>query len=145
MINGMDKLDIYNNSAIILEKKAPKSIISWITILIILLVSLLIISLIKFNLYKSLTGVIYIDKDSTYFMSELSDIDFPVYKDKKLYIKGNKYNYDIVSIKDGILKLKIDLDNSLNVNGNIISVNILIDRTSLFNLIKNEVKKGFEI
>ena len=47
----MDKLDIYNNSAIILDKKTPKKIISWITILIILTIMFVVFSLIPFNIY----------------------------------------------------------------------------------------------
>jgi len=51
-----DKLDIYNNSAIILEKKTPKRIISWITILTIIVVLFVVFSMVPFNIYKPFIG-----------------------------------------------------------------------------------------
>ena len=142
-MKDVDKIDIYNNSAIILDKKTPKRIISWITILIIFLVMFLICSFIHFNIYKPYIGVIENVGDDVYFVSELEYSDFPVSKDNKLYVKNKQYNYEIVSIKDNVLTLKIDLDDNLKIQNNILVINILKDRTTIFKIIIKKLKKGF--
>lgn len=141
----MDKLNIYNNSAIILEKKTPKNIISWITILIILTILFIIFSFIPFNIYKVFTGYVNIDNNKSYIILNIKNSDFPIDKNNKLYIKGKKYNYEVVSIKENKEVLKVNLTDNLKINGNLVTLNILKERTTLFNIIKNKIKKGFDV
>ena len=143
MNTNVDKLDIYNNSAIILDKKTPKKIISWITILIIFLILFIVCSFIPFNIYKPYMGYLNIESDEAFFVSELVYSDFPVIKNKKLYIKGKQYKYDIINIEKNNLVLKIDLEDNLKINNNILTVNILKDRTTIFKIVGNKLKKGF--
>ena len=140
----MDNLDIYNNSAIILNKKTPKNIISWITILIILTLLFLIISLIPFNIYKPMIGYVDIVNNSSYLVLDIGNSDFPIEKNNELYIKTKKYNYKIVKLEENKLILDIKLDNNLKIQNNIITINILKNRTTLFKIIKNKIKKGFD-
>ena len=140
-----DKLDIYNDSAIILDKKTPKKIISWITILIILVIFFLIFSFLPFNIYKPLIGYIDIVDNNSYLILNLNDGDFPINKNNRLYIKNKQYNYKIVNIKEDKLIISINLDNNLKIQNNIITVNILKNRTTLFKIIKNKIKKGFGV
>ena len=123
----MDNLDIYNDSAIILNRKTSKKIFSWITILIMLTILFIIFSFVPFNIYKVFVGYVNIDKNNSYIILNLNDSDFPIDKKNKLYIKNKEYSYKI---------MKID--------GNIVSVNILKDRTTLFKIIINKIKKGFD-
>lgn len=145
MYTKMDKIDIYNDSAIILEKKTPKKIISWITILIILTIIFIIISFIPFNLYKTKVGYVNIVDNNSYIVLPNNESDFPVHKNQKLYIKDKKYNYKIVKLESDKLILKINLDNNLKIQNNVLTLNILKYRTTLFKIIKNKIKKGFEI
>ena len=140
-----DKLDIYNDSAIILEKKTPKKIISWITILIILLSLFVVFSIIPFNIYKPIIGKVNITNNKTYIILNTNDSDFPFYKNNKLYIKNKEYNYKIVSIEDNLVLIDINLENNLKIQNNIITVNILKDRTTIFKILKNKIKKGFDL
>ncbi|MBR6690365.1 MAG: hypothetical protein IKL65_03440 [Bacilli bacterium] len=140
-----DKLDIYNDSAIILDKKAPKKIISWITILIVLSIIFVIFSFVPFNVYKPLVGYIDIKGNDSYIVLSLNNSDFPINKDNKLYIKNKQYNFKIVKVQEDKLVIKINLDNNLKVENNIITVNILKNRTTLFKIIKNKIKKGFGV
>lgn len=140
-----DKLDIYNDSAIILEKKTPKKIISWITILIILLILFVVFSIIPFNIYKPIIGKVNITNNKTYIILNTNDSDFPFYKNNKLYIKNKEYNYKIVSIEDNLVLIDINLENNLKIQNNIITVNILKDRTTIFKILKNKIKKGFDL
>ena len=48
-----DNIDIYNNSAVILNNKNPSLIKYWITILIILCLLFLVLLFIPFNIYKT--------------------------------------------------------------------------------------------
>ena len=145
MYTKMDKIDIYNDSAIILEKKTPKKIISWITILIILTLIFLFLSFLPFNLYKTKVGYVNIVDNNSYIVLPIDESDFPVHKNKKLFIKNKKYNYKIMKLESDKLILKINLDNNLKIQNNIVKLNILKDRTTLFKIIKNKIKKGFEI
>ena len=140
-----DNLDIYNDSAIILEKKTPKKIISWITILIILTILFVVFSFIPFNIYKPLVGYVDITNNSSYLILNISNSDFPVNKNNELYIKNKKYNYKIVKIEEDKLILKVNLDNNLKIQNNMITANILKNRTTIFKIIKNNIKKGFGV
>jgi hypothetical protein len=142
MKESVDKLDIYNNSAIILEKKTPKGIISWITILIIFLIIFLTFSFIPFNVYKPFVGYLKVDINKVLFISYIEYSDFPVVKNKKLYIKDKEYKYEVVSIEDNVLTLKIDLDDDIKIHNNTLVANILEKRTTIFNIIINKLKKG---
>ena len=140
-----DKLDIYNDSAIILEKKTPKKIISWITILIILTILFVVFSFIPFNIYKPLYGYVDITNNSSYLILDINNSDFPVNKNNELYIKNKKYNYKIVKIEEDKLILSANLDNNLKIQNNIITANILKNRTTIFKIVKNKIKKGFGV
>lgn len=141
----MDKLDIYNDSAIILDKKTPKKIISWITILIILILLFIIFSFLPFNIYKPLVGYVDIVDNNSYLILNINNSDFPVNNNNKLYIKNKKYNYEIVKIEEDKLILRINLDDNLKIQNNMVTVNILKNRTTIFKIIKNKIKKGFGV
>lgn len=140
-----DKLDVYNDSSIILEKKIPKKIISWVTILVILLVLLVVFSMVPFNIYKPVIGKVNITDNKTFLELDLNYSGFPVNRYNKLYIRNKEYNYKIVSIEDNILLLDINLDESLKIQNNIVNVNVLKNRTTIFKIIRNKIKKGFGV
>jgi len=141
----MNNIDIYNNSAIILKRKQPKSIISWITILIILLVLLIILFYIPFNNYKNYMGYVIIDDDSSYLNIDITLSDFPINMNNKLYIKSDKYDYDIITVNEDNIILKLDLKEELKVNYNIVPVNVLSSRTTVLEILKNKIRKGFSL
>ncbi|MBQ2946483.1 MAG: hypothetical protein IJE04_01345 [Bacilli bacterium] len=140
-----DKLDVYNDSSIILEKKIHKKIISWVTILVILLVLLVVFSMVPFNIYKPVIGKVNITDNKTFLELDLNYSGFPVNRYNKLYIRNKEYNYKIVSIEDNILLLDINLDESLKIQNNIVNVNVLKNRTTIFKIIRNKIKKGFGV
>ncbi len=143
MYEKMDNIDIYNNSAKILESKTPSAIISWITILVILLIMMMILFLIPFNIYKKYTAYVNIENDKTYLNLLLKESDFPFNKNDKLYIKNDSYKYEIVKISDGVVTLVVNLSENLRVDNNILSVNVLKERTTVFEIIEKVIKKGF--
>lgn len=137
MYIGMDKIDIYNDSAIILNRKTPKCIISWITILILLFIICFILFSIPFNIYNSVIGQVTLVDNDYYVLVDSSD--FPL--NKKLYIKDKYYRYKIIK-KDSNILLKLDLDDSLKLNNNIILMHTQSDRTTVFKILKEKIKKG---
>lgn len=137
MYIGMDKIDIYNDSAIILNRKTPKCIISWITILILLFIICFILFSIPFNIYNSVIGQVILVDNDYYVLVDSSD--FPL--NKKLYIKDKYYRYKIIK-KDSNILLKLDLDDSLKLNNNIILMHTQSDRTTVFKILKEKIKKG---
>lgn len=143
MLEKMDNINIYNDSAIILSKKTPKSIISWLTILIILLIVLIILFCVPFNIYKNFGSYVTLEDNNSYLIITANKRDFPIYKNKKLYIETDKYAYDIVSIETSKIILKVDLNDNIKINNNSFRVNILSNRTTIFEILKNKIKKGF--
>ena len=133
------------NSEEILERKMPKSIVSWITILIIFLIVSLIFINIPFNTYKSFNGYIFRYEDNFYIQVLINKSDFPINKKNTLYIKNKKYNYKVLNIdrKENILSLK--LEDSIKIDNNIVKVNIKKGKTTVFNILKNIIKKGFDL
>lgn len=138
-----DNIDIYNNSAIILTNKTPSIIKYWIIILIILSLVFLMLIFIPFNIYKSYNGYIIIDNNKSYINFTVNKNDFPINKNNKLYINQYSYKYEVINIKDNNVLLDVKLKDKIKINNNIVKINILKDRTSLFKIIKNKIKKGF--
>ena len=138
-----DNIDIYNNSAIILSNKTPKFIKSWIIMLIILSLLFIIISLIPFNTYSTYNGIVIESDKESYINLNLEKSDFPISKNNKLYIKDKNYKYKILSIEDNNVLIGIKLKDDIKINNNIVVVNILKNRTTLYKIIKNKIKKGF--
>lgn len=138
----MNHIDIYNNSAIILNKKTPKKVISWITILSILIIILIILFSIPFNIYKTYNGYITIEKETPYLILMVTVSDFPINKTNTLYIKKDKYDYEIIDVEEDKIVLKVNLKDEIKIEGNIVTLNILKDRTTVFNILKNKIKRG---
>lgn len=138
----MNKIDIYDDSSLILERKNPKCVISWITILILLTISLMIIFSIKFNIYKSYNAYVVIE-DKTYLVILLNESDFPIDKSDKLYIKRILYDYKIVDISDNKMVIELSLSDDISINNNQVVVNILRNRTTIFEIINNKLREEF--
>lgn len=139
----MDKIDIYNDSATVLNKKMPKFIISWITILLILLVLLVIFFSIPFNTYKNYIGYVKLDNLNSYLIISPKNSDFPINKSNKLYIKSDEYDYEVTNINEDNIILKVDLKDEIKIENNIVLVNLLSSRTTVFEILKNKLRKGF--
>ena len=140
-----DNIDIYNDSAIILNNKTPSIIKSWIIILIILSLLFISISFIPFNIYKNFTGYVIIDNDKSYININMNETDFPISKKDIMYIKNDKYKYKIMIIEDNNIILKVNLKEDIKINNNVVIVNILKERTSIFKILKDKIKKGFDL
>lgn len=139
----MDNINIYNNSAMILNKKTPKQVYSWITILILLIIVSIILFLIPFNIYKTYLGSLILDNDKTYIKLSLNNNDFPIKKKNKLYIENDCYNYEVININNLEVLLSINLKDEIRINNNIVVVNVIKSRTTVFKTIKEKIKKGF--
>lgn len=139
----MESIDIFNNSAIIMNRKTPKKIISWITILLLLIITILIFSFIPFNIYKRNIGVVFIYNNEYFVDLKLENNDFPIYKNKKLYINNDLYKYEVIKIDNNSVILKINLNEEHKIDGNILNMVILDNRTTLMNIIKFKIKRWF--
>lgn len=138
-------IDIYNNSWIILNKKTPKYIYSWITILILIVILFGTISFIPFNIYNTYNGYLIMKDNKTYISIVVNNSDFPINKNNKLYIKNDNYKYKIISINDNNVILEIDLKDSIKINNNVVTLNILKNRTTIYKILRDKIKKGFDL
>ena len=127
----------------LLSRKVSKSIISWITILIIIFILTLIFINIPFNTYKSFNGYIFKYKKDFYIEVLVSKSDFPINKKDTLYIKDKKYNYKVINIDKKKYILDLKLEDNVKIENNIVRVNIEKEKTTVFKILKNKIKKGF--
>lgn len=141
----MNDIDIYNNSKLIIESKMPKRVISWVIILIVLSCLLIILFSISFNIYKSYFGEIIKEDNNFYLNLYLDESDFPISKKSSIYIKDKKYDYRIIDINDGILRLEVDLDDEILIANNMVTVNVVSKRTTILKLVLSKIKKGLGI
>ena len=137
----MDSIDIYNNKACIIENKYIYSKY-FVIILIIIFILLIIFSFIPFNIYKNYVGSVIIENNTSYIKIETNLSDFPINKNNKLYILKDKYNYEIIKIENNNVILKVNLKDNIRINNNISLLNILTNRTTLFDILKYKLKKG---
>ena len=141
-MNIKDNINIYNDSAIILMKKYTFSK-RWIIVLIILTILFILITFIPFNIYNTYNGYIVLDNNNSYINIKLENKDFPINKNKKLYIKSTGYKYKVINIDGNNVLIKVNLKNNIKINNNIVTLSILKDRTNIINILKNKIKKGF--
>lgn len=134
-------IDIYNNSSIILERRMPNKIISWIMVLILFSIFLVIISFIPINIFKTYSGYVTLKNNNQYINLVMNSNDLI---DKKgiLYVKNKSINYEFNSIKENIITVLID-NKYLLVPNELIKINLLYDKTTLLKLIRNKILKGF--
>lgn len=138
-----DNIDIYNNCAIILNKKTPSIIKSWIIILTLLSILFITIIFIPYNKYITYNGYVILKENKSYISLNINKNDFPIKNKNKLYIESNKYNYKIISIENNNLILSIDLKDEIKINNNLVTLHIFKDKITWFEKIKKKVKKGF--
>ena len=119
----------------------PKSIISWITILIIVLILSLIFINIPFNTYKGFNGYIFKYEKKFYIRLLVNKSDFPVNKKDTLYIKDKKYKYKVINIDRKKYILDLKLEDSIKINNNIVRVNIKKEKITVFKILKNKIRK----
>lgn len=144
----MEEIDVFAYSKLKIMNEKPSKIISWITILATLLFTLLIISILfKYHLYSNYIG--YVQIDNKYNIKVIIDDELPtINKEYKLYINNQKYKYKIVEINKQVgyyeMYIKCDLDKSLLINNNIITVRFKKEQTTLIRELIKKFKKGMK-
>ena len=131
--------NIYNNTSFILEYKTPKIVNSWLLILKIIVLLFIIFMFIPFNNFKTYSGYVLIENNNSFIL-----LDKNIELTKNLYIRDKKYDYEIVGI-DNYIKIKIDLDEDLKINSLYLNISIRSNRKTLFEVLKNKIKKGFDL
>lgn len=144
----MNDIDIYNNSSVIMLKKVPVKIISWIAILLVFLIFILVFgTFFTYNKYEKCIGMVRENN----IVLELSPDKINKIKDR-LYIDNKKYNFEIKEIsKDYIIidnknyyeiVLNINLEDKYKIDNNILEIYIELEKTTLLKEIFNFLKKG---
>lgn len=128
--------NIYNNTSFILEHRTPKIVMSWLLVLRIILVLFIIFMFIPFNTYKSYIGYVSLENNQSFIY-----LDRNAKLTKNLYIKDQKYDYEIVDT-DNYIKIKINLEEELKIDSLYLSIYVRSDKKTLFKVLKNKIKKG---
>lgn len=140
---------IHNNFAYILNKKTSTLIIKWIQILIIILLVFLNVAFnYKYSLIDKYLGYVKNGNIVIYVLEEnISNL-------KSLYISEKNYDFKIIHISseyylDNLKKyreviIKTSLDDSLNIENNILNVEFNYGKTTIAKQIKKGMKKWIE-
>lgn len=146
----MDDINIYYNSSIIVDRKIPSKIVSWVTILIGLLIFILLFgNFVEYKKYQKIVGIV---KNNTIIV--LIEPNMINKMQRTLIINNKEYNFEINSISEDYtildnknyyeMILDIDLDNKYKINNNILELNIELGKTTLIKEIIIFLKKGME-
>ena len=141
----MDKISIYDNSKIILEKTCPKIIIIWIFSTITLIALLFTFScLYKYNKIISLEGII-IKEGNDYYVQTFCENITKINQTNQVLINDSNYKYKIISSyynnKYYKINLKIELEDYYLVENNILDLQFKQPKTTLLNEILKYLKK----
>ena len=142
----MDKIDVFKNSKMKIMYSSPSRIISWITIVLVIIVSFFIISIsYRYNTYIEVISYVNINEKYN-IRGIIEKKDMPIKKNYKLYIEGKRYEYEIVDIKEYDnyyeLFIKCKVDKNLLINNNLLTLNFVKNKTTLMNEIIKKIKKG---
>ncbi len=149
----MEAISIFDNSSLILEKKRPLYIISYLTIILIATLFILLIgSLYKYNPYKNYLGRIIINEDDFYINLLMEEEEIPFLNDS-LIINNKNYKSKIINISDTAyigentkkyyeVTLESNIDDNLIIQNNIIQINIKLPKTTLLKELVKNIKKG---
>ena len=142
----MEEIKAFEYSKMKVIKDNPSKIISWITILILLLVIFLIVSIFfHFSIFKEYIG--FIDISDNYDIRVMVDRSFfPVNSEYELYIDNRKYEYQITKINHldqySEVFIKCKLDKKVLTDNNIINVRFKKYTTTLIKEFIKRIKKG---
>lgn len=139
----MEDINVFNYSKIKLMNERPSKIVSWNTILFIILILFIIISIfLKYHIYSDYVG--YIDNNNIRII--IDNKSFPVKNNYKLYIDNKKYQYEIINIEKKNeyyeLLIKCNLNKSLLINNNVIKVTFQKETTTFMKEIIKKLKRG---
>lgn len=136
----MNNIDTIYESKEILMRKTPLKIVSWITILIVLLISFIIISFIPYNKYLNYYG--YISKEDKYYLNVYVEQKYiENIQDYKLIIDHKKRKFKIINIDNQLyyeknkpyylVTIYADLEENLLIQNNVINVIFNVRKTTL--------------
>jgi hypothetical protein len=149
----MNKIDVFNNSSIILERKTPSKIVSWITIIISAIVIFLFISIFyKYNEYLYYVGTVVKQEEGFYVKLYIEADKIVNFYNNELVIDNDKIDYKIISISDDyyhiepgteVYEVVIDcLTNEQSmINSNLVELRFKKPKVTFMNKIIEKIKK----
>lgn len=144
----MDNIDIYENSSIILLRKIPAKIVSWITLLIAAIIFIIIFTpYFKLKKHDNYIGIFKDDK--ILLLVEKNNINTIknsfVLENKKYIFSIDSISQEYVIIDDKNyyeVVLNADLEDKYKINNNILNISIEREETTLFDEIIKFFKEG---
>lgn len=136
----MEDIELFNDSARIINNINRKSIISWNTILLLIIICFLIFINVPFNKYNVCVGTIK-EENEFYIKIDKTESNFPIKKTDKLYIEYKEYNYKIKEINDNYIVIKLNLEDKYKIDNNMVLVKFKSDKTSIYKILKELIKE----
>lgn len=148
----MQSITDYQNSKFMIENRTSYAISLYLIFIWLIILGFLLFSVsYKYHSYLSYYGTV-ITEDNSYYLSILINQQDINRLSKYLIIKQNKYNYKIESISKELyydnqelsyqVNLKVKLGKDSVINNNIIAVNFELEAKTLYERIKEKLKKG---
>lgn len=145
----MSSIDIYSNSEIILQRKESKIYKVFILIMLLfLVVMLLLVTLYRYDNTSKVKGIV---KDNKINLT-VSEKYLKLLNNSDILVNEKRYKVNIDSVSEAIydsnynayynVSLNIALNNSVLVENNILDINILLGKTTLYKQVKERIKEG---
>lgn len=142
----MDNINVFKYSKMRMMSEQPPKVISWITVLIILVFIFISVGFFyRFDVYSTVIG--YVDINDEYNLRIIIDKEeFPIKNDYELYIDNKKYTYEIIDIKESQqiyqVLINCNLEEELLVSNNIITIKLKKGKITLMDVLIKKIKEG---
>lgn len=142
----MENISAFEYSKLKLMNEKPSKVVSWITILIILLCAFILFSVFyKYHLYEQYAGIIELN-DNYNLKLYVDKKLFPLDKNYKMYLNNKKIKYSIYQVNDNgayyELFLNCQLNDNLLINNNLVTIRIRKRQTTFLKEILRKIRKG---
>lgn len=148
----MQSIDDYKNSKYIIENRTSIFMNFYLLFIWLIFFTFLLFSIsYKYPTYLSYYGTV-ITENNNYYLSVLINKEDISRLNKYIIIKQKRYNYKIKDISKELyydnqalsyqVTINIKLDQDLIINNNIIAVNFELEARTLYERLKEKLKKG---
>lgn len=149
--------DIFNNYETTINRKTPKYIIIWLILLSIFCIAFILISIFyNFNKYEKYLGIVTKEGNDYYVKVYVKNDEIVITKTDTVKIDNETVKYQIVFISNQLvintnnetckeMIIKCQLKNNQKIENNILSLNFMLRKTTLFKNFLSYIKKGWNL
>lgn len=147
----MPDINIFDNSEIVMERKVPNKIVSWITILFSLLImAVIVMCFYSYNRHLNYLGIIK-KEDNIFIKVYVNKSDISRLENQELLVNNTKTNYEIDNVSNTQIntnqgesqyEVTIKLLDSKFKDNEVVDLNFKLNKTTFLKELIYLLKKG---